>query len=422
MDFKGELIAVVVAKEKLVDFIACGEKIGREEYHPANDGMIEYIAGPKYDQWSDELKIFNSHVLINHPLHDKLENLCDNHNNIFGAHRQIMSLLKTVEADDEFWNDLNSGEVNEMGESEKPRKVFISHSSKDKEYMIVFVELLEDIGMPDGSIVCSSVPGHGIPGGAKTFEWLREQFLQCNLRVIFALSHNYYDSAASLNEMGAAWLTKATDSLLLLPEFDFNDIKGCVDSTEIGIKLDGAEDELKHRLGELKDTLVSEYSLPVLSSSRWERHRDEFVRKVQEIAQRRGAQQEIESGMVVTETRTMGIVTSGKFPDHVPTDAAFLLVYAAEGDGQIIKISTLGDGTSVSANGKQFMANSSQRESARWVEALDFLISQVWVKSTGHKGQVFELTGTGYNVADYLKENMCIDTSKEPLEELKEFE
>lgn len=138
---------MVVAKEKLVDFIACGEKIGREEYHPANDGMIEYIAGPKYDQWSDELKIFNSRVLINHPLHDKLENLCDNHNNIFGAHRQIMSLLKTVEADDEFWNDLNSGEVNEMGESEKPRKVFISHSSKDKEYMIVFVELLEDIGI-----------------------------------------------------------------------------------------------------------------------------------------------------------------------------------------------------------------------------------------------------------------------------------
>ena len=118
----------------------------------------------------------------------------------------------------------------------------------------------------------------------------------------------------------------------------------------------------------------------------------------------------------------MGIVTSGKFPDHVPTDAAFLLVYAAEGDGQIIKISTLGDGTSVSANGKQFMANSSQRESARWVEALDFLISQVCLKSTGHKGQVFELTGTRYNVADYLKENMCIDTSKEPLEELKEFE
>lgn len=46
---------------------------------------------------------------------------------------------------------------------QKPHKLFISHSSKDKEYMDALVELLEDIGMPDGSFVCTSVPGHGIP-------------------------------------------------------------------------------------------------------------------------------------------------------------------------------------------------------------------------------------------------------------------
>lgn len=32
-----------------------------------------------------------------------------------------------------------------------------------------WVDLLEDLGMPDGSIVCTSVPGHGIPGGAKIY-------------------------------------------------------------------------------------------------------------------------------------------------------------------------------------------------------------------------------------------------------------
>jgi len=31
------------------------------------------------------------------------------------------------------------------------------------------------------------------------------------------------------------------------------------------------------------------------------------------------------------------------------------------------------------------------------------------------------LTGTGYKKADWLKEGMGIDTSKEPLDELKEF-
>lgn len=40
----------------------------------------------------------------------------------------------------------------------------------------------------------------------------------------------------------------------------------------------------------------------------------------------------------------------------------------------------------------------------------------------GSKGQVFEVTGTGYKVSDKLKDAMGIDTSHDPLEELKRFE
>ena len=50
------------------------------------------------------------------------------------------------------------------------------------------------------------------------------------------------------------------------------------------------------------------------------------------------------------------------------------------------------------------------------------LIEWGWVKAVGYKGEIFELTGTGYSKADWLKNNMAIDTSKEPLDELKEFE
>ncbi len=64
------------------------------------------------------------------------------------------------------------------------------------------------------------------------------------------------------------------------------------------------------------------------------------------------------------------------------------------------------------------MADSSQRESARWQEALDMLITWGWVKPVGRKGEVYEVTGTGYTKADELKDGMCINTSKEPLEEL----
>ena len=107
---------------------------------------------------------------------------------------------------------------------------------------------------------------------------------------------------------------------------------------------------------------------------------------------------------------------------NIPVDSVFLLVYAADGDGQILKIRTLDSPTQIFTSGKQFMADNSKRESARWEEALDRLIEWGWVKAVGYKGEIFELTGTGYSKADWLKNNMAIDTSKEPLDELKEFE
>lgn len=107
---------------------------------------------------------------------------------------------------------------------------------------------------------------------------------------------------------------------------------------------------------------------------------------------------------------------------YIPVESAFLLVYAAEGDGQIVKTQTLGSPAQISTSGKKFMADNSKRESARWTEALDRLIEWGWVKAMGYKGEIFGLTGTGYNKADWLKESMKINTSNDPLEELKEFE
>ena len=76
----------------------------------------------------------------------------------------------------------------------------------------------------------------------------------------------------------------------------------------------------------------------------------------------------------------------------------------------------------VSADGKQFMKENSPRESARWQEGLAWLCNRGWVKPCGTKGQVFEVTGTGYKKADWLKDAMEIDTDVEPVEEIKNFE
>lgn len=106
----------------------------------------------------------------------------------------------------------------------------------------------------------------------------------------------------------------------------------------------------------------------------------------------------------------------------VSVETAFLLVYAAAGDGRILRLAILGSPVQVSTAGKQFMADNSQRESAIWQEALDSLVHFGWVKPVGRKGEVFEVTGTGYTKADWLKESMCINTDIEPLDEIRNFD
>jgi len=221
--------------------------------------------------------------------------------------------------------------------------------------------------------------------------------------------------------MGAAWVTKAADTLLLLPGFNFGDIKGCIDPTEIGIKLDGDREELKHRLNELKDTLIEEHGLQPLTSARWERRRNQFIDEINGIIAEHEEKNSTPSEGV-NEKYPIVSPMEAKFPNQIPLEPAFLVVYAASADGLIIRELTLDGGTMISAAGKTFMKNNTTRERVRWQGALDKLVSWRWVIPIGSKGELFELTDDGFNMADQLKGGMGIDTNREPLDELKEFE
>lgn len=303
---------------------------------------------------------------------------------------------------------------------EKEHKLFISHSSEDKEYMTALVELLEGIGISSDSLVCSSVPGYGIPLGNDIYDWLRDRFVNDDLRVLFALSQNYYGSPACLNEMGAAWITKPQVTLLLLPGFDFKDIKGCVNSREIGISMDSSDDELKNQLNVFKEMLVKEHNLKTEPQSIWDRHRDKFINAVREISERKKKETEESADEKSADHQpTIGQEEVG----FIPVEPSFLLVYAAAGDGRIMRISDInGAPPYITVPGRKFMIDLSHRESARWQEALDQLIVWGWVKQCDNSNEMYELTGTGYRKADMLKEGMGIDTTKEPLEEIKEFD
>lgn len=168
------------------------------------------------------------------------------------------------------------------GITKKPMKLFISHSSQDMAFVKPLVELFEHIGLTPKNMFCSSVAGYNIPLDSNIYDYLKDQFRAHDLRVMFILSENYYNSPACLNEMGAAWVLQHKYTSILLPQFDFRDVKGVVDRMRISIALDAEKYELKTRLNELRETLVNECNLQNSLSSQniWERHRDEFVDKI----------------------------------------------------------------------------------------------------------------------------------------------
>jgi len=122
-------------------------------------------------------------------------------------------------------------------------KIFISHSSKDKDYGLALVNLLKDIDVPQSDIIFTSKSEHGIPKGANIFDWLKNEIKE-EPYVIYCLSDNYYNSVPCLNEMGAAWGIENQHMTLFLPDFKPSDKRfseGAIDPREIGVFMDSQD-------------------------------------------------------------------------------------------------------------------------------------------------------------------------------------
>lgn len=178
----------------------------------------------------------------------------------------------------------------------KAPKIFISHSTKDKPYVEKIVALLDDMGLDQTQLFCSSMPGYDIPVGRDIFEYLREQFLEYDLHVIFVHSPSYYQSAVSLNEMGAAWALRSDYTSLLIPGFSFAQMVGVVGSNAIAIKLDNDRIEVRDKMNQLYARIVEEFGLRKKADVVWEQKRDRFIDDVLSVVPN-----ETESAAVVSD-------------------------------------------------------------------------------------------------------------------------
>ena len=154
---------------------------------------------------------------------------------------------------------------------EKTPKIFISHSSKDRQYAELMIDLLRGMGQCDwnNSVFCSSIAGYDIPLRNRIYDYIKKEFDTYELYVLFLLSGNFYNSYACLNEMGAAWITDQRYCMILLPGFSFKEIGGVVDPTAISIDLNQSEN--RSALNKLRDDIVSFLKIKSSDQNEWER-------------------------------------------------------------------------------------------------------------------------------------------------------
>lgn len=184
-------------------------------------------------------------------------------------------------------NDLNllmdTKNIILSGYKNKEKKIFISHSSEDKEIVQMFVDLLVHIGLNRDRLFCSSIPGFNIrQGSGDIYDYLRSEFCDNNLFVLFMLSQNYYNSVACLNEMGAAWILNNQYQTILLPGFDFADIKGAINPRSISFKLDDKDNRVS-AIGEFKNNIIDFLQMDHVDSSIWDYNRERFFKGIDDI-------------------------------------------------------------------------------------------------------------------------------------------
>lgn len=99
-------------------------------------------------------------------------------------------------------------------------------------------------------------------------------------------------------------------------------------------------------------------------------------------------------GSELVESRT-------QLPQLSPEARVLLKEASQDSGGTIIQARYIG-GTAIQTNGKNLIPSNERREVAKWEDALEQLKSNGLVVDRGFKGEVFEITNLGYQIADMI--------------------
>jgi len=151
-------------------------------------------------------------------------------------------------------------------------KIFISHSSKDKELVDIFIDtlLICGIGFTHDDIFCTSVEGLGIKTGDDWRNTIKKNLIGSEVIILF-ITPNYKESEICLNEMGAAWATHARVLPVIVHPISFKTI-GVIFDVKQAIRLTEGTD-----LDDLKDALQVFVSTTNSPTARWTTKKQEAI-------------------------------------------------------------------------------------------------------------------------------------------------
>ena len=113
------------------------------------------------------------------------------------------------------------------------KKVFISHSSNNKEIADHLCAYISHLGVKNKNIFCSSVVGQGIGNGEKLNNAIAAAIQKSSL-LIYLISYDFLNSSYCMEELGVGWYLsqqgKATCYYLVLPDIEMSDLVGFVNS------------------------------------------------------------------------------------------------------------------------------------------------------------------------------------------------
>lgn len=110
--------------------------------------------------------------------------------------------------------------------------VFISHSSKDIEFILQLNDFLYGLGIPKDKIFCSSIEGQGVKQGNRIEDTVKLHLSKSAI-IIYVLSQNFLESQACMQELGVGWMSNDTKKCFYfkLNDITMDEIKGFLNTS-----------------------------------------------------------------------------------------------------------------------------------------------------------------------------------------------